>query len=461
MLVLTSIRNLRGRISRKECEIGATLVEFAGMAIVVAILIGGALAVAPSHGRDISCSVLSKISEAIGGGGLQCGVADNNAQFDKHKSIDKHKPTEPCTTNQRTRSSNGSVSVAFVDVGNNKRIVTEKLSNGHYRITDMNESKGGVGVGVGAGVELYNDNGSYGASLGASAGGNISRGKGVTYEVNSEKEKNELEAHIRRKQSLPVVGSLGIVSGSMLDKMRGYNPPKPSEFQIQFGAEGSASASAVGGFLGAKAEGAVSHAIGVKVNPKAGTTTTYYKVNGDASAKANVGSSNVSGEGSGEMIVAVTANSKDPDKVLSVSASGMYNAELGAKTPLGLDDPFSTQNHSIGSGKVWTASVDLNSAEASRMARNFLAAARVPGFSNGKGAVENVTEATSTFIGAASDRGVLTRQDVSKNSSKSGGSASLKIGIGFGGDFSSSDETLSFSNGQYYSGGQWNSWEGC
>lgn len=455
MLVLTSIRNLRGRISRKECEIGATLVEFAGMAIVVAILIGGALAVAPSHGRDISCSVLSKISEAIGGGGLQCGVADNNAQFDKHK------PTEPCTTNQRTRSSNGSVSVAFVDVGNNKRIVTEKLSNGHYRITDMNESKGGVGVGVGAGVELYNDNGSYGASLGASAGGNISRGKGVTYEVNSEKEKNELEAHIRRKQSLPVVGSLGIVSGSMLDKMRGYNPPKPSEFQIQFGAEGSASASAVGGFLGAKAEGAVSHAIGVKVNPKAGTTTTYYKVNGDASAKANLGSSNVSGEGSGEMIVAVTANSKDPDKVLSVSASGMYNAELGAKTPLGLDDPFSTQNHSIGSGKVWTASVDLNSAEASRMARNFLAAARVPGFSNGKGAVENVTEATSTFIGAASDRGVLTRQDVSKNSSKSGGSASLKIGIGFGGDFSSSDETLSFSNGQYYSGGQWNSWEGC
>ena len=371
MLVLTSIRNLRGRISRKECEIGATLVEFAGMAIVVAILIGGALAVAPSHGRDISCSVLSKISEAIGGGGLQCGVADNNAQFDKHK------PTEPCTTNQRTRSSNGSVSVAFVDVGNNKRIVTEKLSNGHYRITDMNESKGGVGVGVGAGVELYNDNGSYGASLGASAGGNISRGKGLTYEVKSEKEKNELEAHIRRKQSLPVVGSLGIVSGSMLDKMRGYNPPKPSEFQIQFGAEGSASASAVGGFRGAKAEGAVSHAIGVKVNPKAGTTTTYYKVNGDASAKANLGSSNVSGEGSGEMIVAVTANSKDPDKVLSVSASGMYNAELGAKTPLGLDDPFSTQNHSIGSGKVWTASVDLNSAEASRMARNFLAAARV------------------------------------------------------------------------------------
>ena len=459
MLVLASIRNLRGRISRKECEIGATLVEFAGMVIVVAILIGGALAVAPSHGRDISCSVLSKISEAIGGGGLQCGVADNNAQFDKHKPIDKHKPTEPCTTNQRTRSSSKSVSVLVASAEENMGLVTEKLSNGHYRITDMRGRKAGLSVGIGLGIEYYNDNGSYGASAGADASGNISSGVGKTYEVSSEKEKAKLETYLRRSQSSS--GMIGGVASWALNHLDRYKPPRPSEYQIQFGAEGSASASAVGGFLGAKAEGAVSHAIGVKVNPKAGTMTTYYKVNGDASAKANLGSSNVNGEGSGEIVVAVTANSKDPDKVLSVSASGMYNAELGAKTPLGLDGPYSTQNHSINSGRVWTASVDLNSAEASRMAHNFLATVNIPGFSNGKGVAKNLTEATSIFINAASDRGVVTRQEVSKKSSKSGGSASLKIGIGFGGDFSSSDETLSFSNGQYYSGGQWNRWEGC
>ena len=88
-------------------------------------------------------------------------------------------------------------------------------------------------------------------------------------------------------------------------------------------------------------------------------------------------------------------------------------------------------------------------------------AVNIPGFSNGKGAAKNLTEATSIFIDAAGDRGVLTRQDVSKNSSKSGGKASLKLGVELGGGVSSSDESLSFSNGRYYSGGQWNSWEGC
>lgn len=459
MLVLTPIRNLRSRISRKECEIGATLVEFAGMAIVVAILIGGALAVAPSHGRDISCSVLSKISEAIGGGKLQCGVADNNAQFDKHKSIDKHKPTEPCTTNQRTRSSSKSVSVLVVSTEENMGLVTEKLSNGHYRITDMRGKKAGLGVGVGGGIEYYNDNGSYGASVGADASGNISRGVGKTYEVSSEKEKTKLETYLRRSQSSS--GMFGGMSGWMLNKLDRYKPPRPSEYQIQYGLEGSASASVIGATYGAKGDAAVSHAIGVKVNPKAGTTTLYYKVNLDASAKGDLFSWDVSGEGSGEIVVAVTVNNKEPNKALSVSASGMYNAELGANTPLALDDPFSTQNHSINSGRVWTASVDLNSAEASRMAHNFLAAVNIPGFSNGKGVAKNLTEATSTFINAAGDRGVLTRQDVSKNSSKSGGKASLKLGVELGGGVSSSDESLSFSNGRYYSGGQWNRWEGC
>lgn len=67
MLVLSSSRNVCDRGFRKMRENGATLVEFAGMAIVVAIFIGGVIAAAPSHGREISCSILSKISEAVGG----------------------------------------------------------------------------------------------------------------------------------------------------------------------------------------------------------------------------------------------------------------------------------------------------------------------------------------------------------------------------------------------------------
>ena len=52
-------------------------------------------------------------------------------------------------------------------------LVTEKLSNGHYRITDMRGRKAGLSVGIGLGIEYYNDNGSYGASAGADSSGNI------------------------------------------------------------------------------------------------------------------------------------------------------------------------------------------------------------------------------------------------------------------------------------------------
>ena len=101
------------------------------------LLGGGVIAVAPSHGRDISCSIFSKISEAIGAGGMQCGGTDDKAKEDKHK------PTDPCTTHQHSQNFNAGLGVV-VDVEVNEGIVTEKLSNGHYRVTDKRGDKVGV-----------------------------------------------------------------------------------------------------------------------------------------------------------------------------------------------------------------------------------------------------------------------------------------------------------------------------
>ena len=64
----------------------------------------------------------------------------------------------------------------------------------------------------------------------------------------------------------------------------------------------------------------------------------------------------------------------------------------------------------MGAGQVWTASVDLTSAEQDKIARNILAAAKVPGYDRGQNSGENINEAASTFINAAVDRGVLTRR---------------------------------------------------
>ena len=443
-------RGVRGCGFRRGRERGAALVEFAGMAVVVAVIIGGVIAVAPSHGRDISCSILSKISEAIGAGEMQCGGTDNKAEEDKHK------PTDPCTTHQHSQNFNAGLGVV-VDVEVNEGIVTEKLSNGHYRVTDKRGDKVGVSAGYGGGVEFTVDNQTYGSRASAEAAAKLAEERGVTYEVDSEQAKDGLKNYLLRKKV--VDRSTGIFGGwvnGMIDGATHYEPPKPKEIYYQVGAEGSAEAAATEGITGAKAEIGAAVAIGGKVNLEKGTVTTYYKVNAQASGRAGAAGAGREGEASGEIVVAVTADNNDPDKVLNVSVTGSYDAQIGATTPLGVDNPAPLE-----SGQVWTASVDLSSKEVSQMTRNFLAAAKVPGFNSGKDSLQELNQATATFVNAAVDRGVLTRQDVSKRSSKYGARATFEYEAVASAGLGYVDETIEFSNGQYYSGGKWNRWEGC
>ena len=450
MSVSSSSQNTCNYGSRKIRENGATFVEFAGMAIVAAILVAGVIAVVPSHGRDISCSILSKVSEAIGGGGMQCGVADDKAQEDKHK------PTEACTTHQRTQSLKGSVGVAVVSAEIKGSFVVEKLSDGRYRITDTRGLKAGASFGVAGGVEVVANNKGYGAYLGADAFAGGAVEGGVIYEVDSEKAKDDLMGYLTRKAVGDGAGFAGALLNEAVNGVMGYRPPEPTAYYVQAGEEGSASADVAQGIEGAQAEVSAATAIGVKVNRDAGTTTLYYKANADISGNARKLGVGAEASASAEQIVAVTVNSEDPDKVLNVSVTGMYDAQVGATTPLGLGNP-----RPLESGQVWTASVDLNSAETSRMVRNFLAASKIPGFENGKSTLENLGEATSTFINAAADRGVLTRQDVSMSSSNYGVKVGAKVGLELSAGLGYSDENIEFSNGQYYSGGKWNRWEGC
>ena len=443
-------RGVRDCGFRRGRERGAALVEFAGMAIVVAVIIGGVIAVAPSHGRDISCSILSKISEAIGAGEMQCGGTDNKAEEDKHK------PTDPCTTHQHSQNFNAGLGVV-VDVEVNEGIVTEKLSNGHYRVTDKRGDKVGVSAGYGGGVEFTVDNQTYGSRASAEAAAKLAEERVVTYEVDSEQAKDGLKNYLLRKKV--VDRSTGIFGGwvnGMIDGATHYEPPKPKEIYYQVGAEGSAEAAATEGITGAKAEIGAAVAIGGKVNLEKGTVTTYYKVNAQASGRAGAAGAGGEGEASGEIVVAVTADNNDPDKVLNVSVTGSYDAQIGATTPLGVDNPAPLE-----SGQVWTASVDLSSKEVSQMTRNFLAAAKVPGFNSGKDSLQELNQATATFVNAAVDRGVLTRQDVSKRSSKYGARATFEYEAVASAGLGYVDETIEFSNGQYYSGGKWNRWEGC
>ncbi|WP_315584482.1 hypothetical protein [Actinomyces viscosus] len=115
-------------------------------------------------------------------------------------------------------------------------------------------------------------------------------------------------------------------------------------------------------------------------------------------------------------------------------------------------------------GKALTASVDLNSTETKTMAYDFMAAAGIPTpSSSGSSPRENFGKATNTFFGAVQDRGVLTVQDVERDTSTYGAEASAKHGIGVGLGVQYTDQEVKMSNGYYYDieTGEWKKWEGC
>ena len=440
---------------RKGGERGATFVEFAGIAIVVAILIGGVIAVAPSHGRDISCSIFSKISEAIGAGGMQCGRTDDKAQEDKHK------PTGPCTVSQKSQSLNGEIKGVVVSAEVNGGIITEKLSNGHYRVTYRVGAKGGGVTGEGGGAGLTVNNQTYGGGTSVNASANVAAEGGVSFEVDSEQAKDALHQYVIREIVSSSAGPAGQAINGLLPMPNGYQPPQSTEVYGQVGTEGSASAEAKAGIGEAKGKVGTAAALGAKYNLDTGEVTAYYKVS--AEAAGSLGAGGASGEAgvSGDMVVAVKTKKDDPNKVLNVSLSGSYNAQLGASTPLGVGSDAPVGGGSAGMGQVWNASVDLTSAEQNKIARNILAAAKVPGYDRGQNSGENLNEATSTFINAATDRGVLTRQNVAKTSVNSGFKAEAGDGLVIGFSVGGAEENVSYSNGQYYSDGEWKSWEGC
>ena len=128
-------------------------------------------------------SIFSKISEAIGAGGMQCGRTDDKAQEDKHK------PTGPCTVSQKSQSLNGEIKGVVVSAEVNGGIITEKLSNGHYRVTYRVGAKGGGVTGEGGGAGLTVNNQTYGGGTSVNASANVAAEGGVSFEVDSEQAK--------------------------------------------------------------------------------------------------------------------------------------------------------------------------------------------------------------------------------------------------------------------------------
>ena len=204
---------------------------------------------------------------------------------------DKHKPTGPCTVSQKSQSLNGEIKGVVVSAEVNGGIITEKLSNGHYRVTYRVGAKGGGVTGEGGGAGLTVNNQTYGGGTSVNASANVAAEGGVSFEVDSEQAKDALHQYVIREIVSSSAGPAGQAINGLLPMPNGYQPPQSTEVYGQVGTEGSASAEAKAGIGEAKGKVGTAAALGAKYNLDTGEVTAYYKVSAEAAGSLGAGGS--------------------------------------------------------------------------------------------------------------------------------------------------------------------------
>ncbi|WP_127132236.1 hypothetical protein [Georgenia sp. SYP-B2076] len=464
---LPAATNDTGAGARRETdgawrERGAASAEFAGMIFVV-VLVVGALLTAAAPGGGLSGAFENALCRAFSSFGLECGGSSGDA------AADSRVPDEICVVaTEGTKKSLG-VTVMSVDLDGGGAVAVETLADGTYRVTFQGDLQGGVSGGVGAGATVTWDDEQYGGEASAGGGAAAVLTGGGMWEVDSKEEKDALVAYFQEELSnatTPIVGPAKNLWNAMpwVDR---YQPPPPTSVFGEVGVKGSGSAVATALDRSASAKGDVGVALGIETNLETGEVTTYYQVDYDVSAEANVGrvvEVDGSAESQGTGIIAVTLDPKG-EYLTNVELQGtVFGAADGSVDPI-FGQGFSGD---ASGGQVLSASVDLTRGESLSIATDLLRGAGIPvppGSHGGGDSPEgplSFVGAAQTFVGAAQERGELWRQEFDGDSSTPFAfNASGKLGVALGARYDNSTSQTNVTDAEYWDGQVWAPWVSC
>lgn len=436
------------RVAPWRDEPGASPAEFAGVICLVVALAVALILPATDWGQLLVCKVTSAISQLGGGAGSECSPGGGDE--DEAKA---HAPAEPCVLDSQSKTLGGGAAVAFSIEGDGT-ILVERLSNGQYRVTQKGKVQAGASAGVGGGAQFNWDNHHVGAKASASADANAFLEGGETYVVDSESAKDDLVNYLVRTTAVNTVTGplLGSGINYITDWATGYKPPAASEYTVEAGVNGNIGAGATGGLDSAEAKASGTAALGSRVNPSAGTITTYYKVNYSASAAADAAlqRNGAKAEGNAEGMIAVTANVQTGE-IMNVSLTG--SADSNGMYAI----PGAGDNYDV--GRIYTASLDATDPATKRSINNMLRSVGIP--APGSGDPGSPLDAAKTLVQTAMDRGTVTRQTMSKNSSEYGFEFDVELLLEASLSAKYAEENVTFSDGEYLYKGKWYTWEGC
>ncbi|MDA2808551.1 hypothetical protein [Nocardiopsis suaedae] len=301
----------RSRALRTRSDAGAGFIEYAGVVLTIGAIVASVLATGFDRtSSTIVASIQDTICEAFSTLGLE---SDCDARQGAEE--DEYEP-DKCLVSQSTDIGGGSVSVLFVDVGQDYVYERREYSDGTVRITLFDADTAGVSTGVGASLDL----GSV-ANLGAdiNLGAGVTVKNGSAWEFDSAEEAAELEDDLATFQKIDAgakntVGQVPVIGGWLRDKTTDIIAPDIPDPDItrttvgvDAGVDGSLGAhfgkghgdkgswkkndeDTPGNFdpnLGIEGAIHIQGAIGMERNHQTGETTTIYEAGGSADITAN------------------------------------------------------------------------------------------------------------------------------------------------------------------------------
>ncbi|GCE75596.1 hypothetical protein [Cellulomonas biazotea] len=385
----------------------------------------------------------------------------------------QHKPTQACVVDDMLDGRQASVSVMFVAVEGGGTIRVETMSDDTYRVSVDGQAGAGLTAGVGGGLNVTVDDKIHGGEAQASAAAYVAAGGGATWVVD-EKGKTALVDYLKEQRDWATlaatgplggaVSTVGNAGGQLLDWVQGdlYTPPAPDELFGYAGILADGSASAASLVQGGAVSGNAATVLGSRIDVKTGALTTFYRTTYEGEAKLTqqdgINETELGAGGKAEIVLAVTVDPEgNPVKITATGLaagnakaeiSNLFAGELLAENPSG--------------GTRFEASLELTGPETVDIGLGLLQASGIT-TKNPVQRYEGGKDAVTTFLEAARQRGILTRQDVTYDSDTSlAAQLNAKIGpVGFGADFANTQTTVTSGDAFYYNGSGWNQWTGC
>ncbi|MGH3459342.1 hypothetical protein [Aeromicrobium sp.] len=296
------------RTTRRN-ERGQGSLETVGVVVLAAILVVATVGVVTQASPTVKAEIgyrICQIANVRGGGGCEEPGAVRT-QADRV-------PDDPCmsTSDQGTVE----VTAAFVaSVTAGKQFLIEQMSDGTYKVTEVDLGNVGVGVGPGVDVSLTLDGKKYGVTAVATADALLTGKKGKTWYADDEDGAHDVVEGLMADQVIDAVAPEVDIPflpdppnpiREGLEALIGGTPDPDEEF-VEGGLEGNAGASASGITAGAGGEAKVGGYLGGKKTPDG--FVAYYKQQASAGVWGAVMGQDAAALAGGEALYEVNMDS--------------------------------------------------------------------------------------------------------------------------------------------------------